>query len=243
MILENRELLLLKSNVRTIIALLIGAALAPLPAAAQVGFAPEASPFRPIRARQAIGFTGGYIWGDLGEADVGPSNGPFGGVGLDLIFGGPIVISFNVWHASLERLVKEPGLPPESRTSGPFTQGLTALDGNIQFVLTGGKTWHGFSPFVGAGIGLGLGGTVPQDSTGFSLGTKFLVQPQVGFRLYFSDRIILIAEARDALWRLSHPQSFLTGDEPILDPRVNKANEWTHHFMLRFGLMYAFGMD
>jgi hypothetical protein len=190
-----------------------------------------------------VGFSGGYIWGDLGDAGVGPSNGPFAGVTLDLFFGGPIALSFTGWHATLERFVKEPGLPPDERTSGPFPQSLTTIDGNIQFILTGAKTWHRLAPYIGVGLGLGFGGDVPQDSTGFSLGTKFILQPQAGFRFYVSDRIVLTAEMKDVLWRLSYPPTYLTGADPILDPRTQKGNEWTHHFALRFALSWAFGME
>lgn len=221
----------------------MGGAAAPPPASAQVGFSPESSPYRPIRARQLAGFNGGYVQGDLGDAGVGPSNGPFGGVTFDLLFDAPVALSFNVWHAALERFVKEPSLPPEQRTSGPYPQSVTALDANLQLVLTGSKSWNRLSPYLGVGLGIAFGGTVPQDPTGFSFGTKFILQPQAGFRMYLSDRIVLTAEMKDVLWRLSHPQSFLTVADPILDPDTQKANEWTHHFVLRFALAYAIGIE
>ena len=191
-----------------------------------------------------MGVNGGYLWGDLGDAGVGPSNGPFLGVTFDMLFGGPIAISFNGWYAALERFVKEPGLPPDERTSGPFPQSVTALDGNIQLMLTGGKTWNRMAPYVGVGMGIAFGGTVPQDSSGFSFGTKFIIQPQAGIRLFVTDRIVLSTEVKDVLWRLSYPQTFLiVGPDPILDPDTQKANEWTHHFVLRFSLTYAIGFE
>ncbi len=81
------------------------AALAPPTTMAQVGFSPESSPYRPIRARHLFGFSGGYVWGDAGDAGVGPTNGPFGGVTFDMLFGGPVALSFNGWYADLERVV------------------------------------------------------------------------------------------------------------------------------------------
>ena len=219
------------------------AALAPPTTMAQVGFSPESSPYRPIRARHLFGFSGGYVWGDAGDAGVGPTNGPFGGVTFDMLFGGPVALSFNGWYADLERVVTAPGLPPDERTSGPYPQSVTVLDANLQFVITGSKSWHRLSPYVGLGIGIAFGGTVPQDSTGFSFGTRFVVQPAAGFRFYLTDRIVLTSEAKDVLWRLSYPQTYLTVDDPILDPRTQKANEWTHNFVLRFVLSYAFGIE
>ena len=165
------------------------------------------------------------------------------GVTFDMVFGGPVALSFNAWYAGLERFVKQPGLPPDERTSGPFPQSVTAMDANVQLVLTGGKTWHRMAPYLGAGIGVGFGGTVPQDSSGFRFGVKFLVQPQAGIRFFVTDRIVLSTEVKDVIWRLSYPETYLIGDDPILDPRTNKASEWTHHFVLRFALTYAFGID
>ncbi len=160
-----------------------------------------------------------------------------------MLFGGSIGISFNGWYAAMERFVKQPGLPPDERTSGPFPQSMTTIDANIQLMLTGGKTWNRMAPYVGVGIGIGFGGTVPQDSSGFSLGTKFIIQPQAGIRFFLTDRIVLSTEAKDVLWRLSYPPTYLIGDDPILNPVIHKANEWTHHFVLRFGLTYALGME
>ena len=82
-----------------------------------------------------------------------------------------------------------------------------------------------------------------QDSSGFTFGTKFIIQPQAGVRLFVTDRIVLSTEVKDVIWRLSYPQTFLIGPEPILNPITQKANEWTHHFVLRFALTYAFGFE
>ena len=231
----------LAGTVRTLTALMAIAPGVPTTGQTQVGHSPRSSPYRPILARQVFGLSGGYLWGDRGEAGVGPSNGATVGGFFDLSFGGPVGLSFNVWYADLNRFVKDPSLPPEERTTGPFSQAMVALDGNIQLTLTGAKSWRRMAPYLGMGMGISFGGDIPEDITGFTFNAKFLFQPAVGIRLHLSDRLILSAEAKDVIWRLSYPPAYLLGAEPILDPLINKANEWTHHFMLRFSLGYATG--
>ncbi len=222
---------------------LLGALLIPETAVGQVGHSPDASPYRHSRARRVLGVQSGYLWGDFGDAGVGPSNGVIGGGYVDLLFDSPIAVSFSVWYGGLERFVKNPGLPPDQRTTGPFRQQMMALDGSLQLVLTGSKTWHRMAPYVGLGLGLSFDNRVPQDSTDFTFGNKFLLQPAFGFRLYLSDRLVITAEGKDVMWRLSYPAAFLTGANPIINPTTQKPAEWTHHFVLRLGLGYAIGLD
>ena len=119
--------------------------------------------------------------------------------------------------------VEQGHFPPDARTSGPFSQAMVALDGNIQLTLTGGKSWHRMAPYLGVGIGISFGSDIPEDSSGFTFNAKFLLQPAAGIRFHLSNRLIVSAEARDLLWRLSYPQSYLLGPEPILDGSIPRS--------------------
>ena len=223
------------------IGLLLAATGPPSGLTAQVGHRPEASPYRPILARRIVSITSGYLWGDVGNAGVAPTNGPLVGVRLDLLFGGAIDVSFNISYAALERLVIDPSLSPAERKLGIEPQAVTSFEGAFHLLLTGGKTWHNIAPYVGFGIGLSFGNTVPEEPSTYSFGTKLLIAPQAGFRLFMSQRITLVVEARDTLWRLKYPPTYFGAIEPVLDPDIFKAEDWTHHLTLSVSLGYVLG--
>ena len=74
---KDRNALRVKSNRTRILAalVLVATALVARPAVGQVGFPPDASPYRYIEGNKILGLSAGYVWGDLGTAGVGPSNG------------------------------------------------------------------------------------------------------------------------------------------------------------------------
>ena len=97
-------------------------------------------------------------------------------------------------------------------------------------------------------MGMAFGGSVPEDSlTGFKFGAKFMVTPLLGMRIHPTRRLSVRVEGRDAIWKLSYPQTFFvppTEDPdvpPVLDPQFNKDSEWTHNFMLYVSLGWSFG--
>jgi hypothetical protein len=214
-----------------------------MPLWAQVGHPPDASPYRFIEARRVISATSGYLWGDLGDAGVGPSNGPVAGLRFDLLFNGPASVSFNAAWAGLERRIIDPTRPQAERTVGSADMSIFMFDAGFNLIFTGGKTWRGLAPYAGIALGAAFGNDVPTDTTsGFRFSTKFLLTPQAGLRLHVSDRLSLDARARDVMWRLSYPQSYFLGGDPVLDPLTQKRNEWTHHLALTLSLGWAIGV-
>ncbi len=218
-------------------------------ASAQVGHAPESSPYRDLRAKHILSFTGTYVFGDAGKAGVGPTDGRLGGVRYDLYMSGAAAIGFGFSLGNFDRLLIDPAEPPDTRTLGSATQSVTMVDLGVNLVLTGAKTWHRLAPYVGFSLGLVFGGEVPEDSlSGFDFSTKFQLSPQAGVRWYVTDRLSIRLEGRDILWRLSYPESFfrLPANDPIsppvLNPLTNKTTDWTHNLTLLLSLGYAVRM-
>lgn len=230
------------------LALLAALLAAPGPLPAQVGHPPGSSPYRDIRARQTLTLTGGYLSGGAGKAGVGPTDGPLAGAELEFRLGRVVTLGFGLTVADLDRLVLDPTQLPDERVKATERQRVALADAGFAMVLTGGKTWRGLAPYVGATVGMAFGGDVPIDSSGFRFASHFHASPKVGFRWYLSDRIVFRAEGRDILWRLSYPQVFFippSGDPdapPVLDPVTTKRTEWTHHPTLMFSLGYAIRM-
>ena len=222
-------------------------AAAPGAATAQVGHAPESSPYRELNTKYQISATAGYSWGGGGKVGVGPGHGTVYGGRADIHLAGPGAIQLGVNVGSLDRVMIDPTAAPDARILGTVKQSVVMADVGLNLVLTGEKTWHGFAPYFGASAGIAIGGSVPEDSlSGYEFKTKFLVGPQIGFRWQIFDRLSARVDARDVIWRLSYPDRFFEApedypDQPVLDPQFNKNTQWTHNPMLLFSLGYSFG--
>jgi hypothetical protein len=215
---------------------------------AQVGFRPESSPYRPLPEKYQVSVTGGYSWGSGGKVGVGPANGPVVGGRFDLRLAGPGYVNVAANLGTFDRLLIDPRLPPDERNVGTATQSVVMIDAGLNLAFTGQKSWRGVVPYLGTSLGMAFGGSVPEDSlSGFEFGAKFMVTPLAGLRLHPTRRLSVRVEARDAIWKLSYPQTFFdppTEDPdvpPVLDPAFNKESEWTHNFMLFVSLGWSFG--
>jgi len=162
------------------------------PLAAQVGHEPESSPYRDLRIKQTITGFGGYMWGGEGKPGVGPGDGPLGGLRWDVHLGGLASLFLGASVADLERVLLDPSKPLDTRVVGTTSQSVTVIDGGVNLLLTGRKTWHGLMPYIGAATGIAIGGSVPEDSlTNYMFGTKFHFGPTAGFRFFLNRRLHL----------------------------------------------------
>jgi len=222
------------------------AAFVSAPLAAQVGHDPARSPYRPIANRMSLSAVGSYIWGSSGKLGVGPSDGPGGGLQFEMRLTGPTDVYASVTWSGLQRLAADPDAPADSQITGPYDMGLLIAETGLVILLAGDKTWKGLAPYVGANLGLGFGGGVPQDTSGYGFSTKFVSGPLIGARFYFGQSAYLRVEGRFQFWKLSYPSSYFLPpdraptDPAVLDPAVNSDSEWTSHPTLRIGLGYAF---
>ena len=217
-------------------------------AEAQVGNRPESSPYRDLRAKKALSFTGAYLTGSRGKAGVGPGAGPYLGARFDMHFTGPASMGVTAGLANLDRVVIDPTYGPANRTQDTTTQAIFMVDAGFDLLLTGEKSWHSMIPYIGAGLGLAFGTSVEEDSlSGFSFAVQFTAGPRLGIWVQPSDRISFRVEAADVIWKLSYPDGFFTIPEneptapPVLDANVMKDSQWVHHLRLSISLGYAIG--
>ncbi len=209
------------------------------PAVAQVGHLAESSPYRDMRIKQALVFYGGYLTGDRGSAGVGPSGGRMAAARWEIAVGAPSVLYLGLALANLERALVNLNDPPDTRFFDTANQTIVMLDGGINVVLTGRKTWRGFAPYVGLGMGMAFGGSVPEDSSGFTFKTKFHIGPTVGVRIHPSPRFHFRIEGRGFFWRLTYPPTFFQPPNPLLNPILETDSDWTFHPTLLFGIGYT----
>jgi hypothetical protein len=220
----------------------------PLAARAQVGHPPGASPYHDIRRGHSFTPLAGYFGGDGGRFAIAPHSGAIYGFRYDIRSASAVEIGLGFARGSLDRLIVDPFVELANRVSGPVKQTVTFAELDLQFNLTGGKTWHRLAPFVGAGAGLTFPSGTAADTSDFELGHKIYFAPSAGVRIFLTDRLHLRGEARTTFWKLKYPASFT--QEPPLEPGTisspnavitdGNLSEWTTSSWLQVGLGYTF---
>jgi len=172
------------------------------------------------------------------------------GARYDIRTASAIQLGIGFAHSSLDRVIVNPFVSLANRRSGPVNQSVTFAEVNLQFNVTGGKSWHRIAPFVGAGGGVAFASGTPADTSGYEFGRKFYVAPNVGIRFFLGDRLHLRAEARSTFWKLNYPTTFQ--QEPVGEPGTpenpnaviprGKLSEWTSSSWLQAGLGYSFSL-
>ena len=194
----------------------------PVAARAQVGHPPQSSPYHDLAKGSSFTAMGGWLLGDGGRLGVGPNSGHTFGGRFDLRASRALSIGIGGERGHLERLIIDPTQPVDQRVSGPVSQNVTFVEAFLTLNLTGGKSWHGFAPFVGLVGGAAFAEKTPADTSGYNFGTKGFFAPATGFRLFLGDRFHLRGEVRANFWKLSYPTSFRSGTEPV----TADAKEW-----------------
>jgi len=137
---------------RHALALMLLLAAAP-PALAQVGYPPDKSPYRDIPKKMSLTALFGYIGGTGGKLGLGPHDGPAYGGRFGIAVSGPLELSFAVQYGSLvgARVYRD---ADDNLAVGPnIPSPVWLFETDVQYTITGGKTWHGLAPYIGGGIG------------------------------------------------------------------------------------------
>ena len=230
--------------------LTLGVLLSNIPTArlsAQVGHDPASSPYRDVLLRPGPVFFAGHLSGSRGSADAGFSNGDLAGIRYELAAGKTLVVQLNGTYVKGDRFIINPAADSSSpqRKSGPLAADIVITDLMLQLRLTGAKSWRGFAPYAGAGIGVAFETTAPPDtlgSTGYKFGTKFTVSGATGVRWHLLRRVTLVGDARFVLWKESYPTSYhqTASDGSRVLPLIHDLSEWTFHPVLSVGLGWTF---
>jgi hypothetical protein len=219
------------------------------PLAGQVGHPPQHSPYRDIPKGHSFTALAGYLGGDGGRFGIAPHGGTLFGFRYDIRTASALEMGLGFATGSLDRLIVDPFVRVADRVSGPVSQTVSFAEFDLQFNLTGGKTWHRLAPFIGAGVGLTFPSGTAQDSSGFKFGHKIYLAPSAGFRFFITDRLHLRGESRLAFWKLKYPATF--EQEPRLEPgnppltsnaviTDGRTSEWNATSWLQVGLSYSF---
>lgn len=213
---------------------------------AQVGHNPGDSPFRDILLRSGMSVVVGHLSNDRGRAGAGMSNALTFGIRYEIPTGRSLQFQFTTAYLHGDRFILDPradSASPQRRT-GPFKSDLALAEIGVQLRLTGGKTWHGFSPYVGTALGMMFDVNSPGDTTGsgYHFGTKFTLAGATGVRWYPARRVAITGELRGHLWRLKYPLSFHAPatDGSRVVPTRDPLTDWTLHPWISLGIGWTF---
>jgi hypothetical protein len=215
---------------------------------AQVGHDPAQSPFHDIRLHSGPVVVVGHLGGDRGVARAGTSNAMTFGLRYEIPAGKTLHFQFTGTYLHGDRFIINPRADSASpgRKTGPVTSDLAFVEIGMQLRLTGGKTWHGFAPYLGTGLGLVFDVNSPGDTTrsGYQFGTKLTLAFTTGVRWYPAHRVMINADVRAQLWRLKYPISFhdstQASDGSRVLPLTQPLNDWTLHPWISLGIGWIF---
>lgn len=235
---------------RSCLLVLAGFLLATGPLAAQVGVRPTRSPYRDILYGNGWTFMAGQVGGDGGPMLLSPNSGMSYGLRFDARFSGLLQGFVGLEYMGLERMVLAPDDSIVNRYSGPVAQPVWIPAVGLQVNFTGPKTWRHIAPFAAFTFGAAIGEKVAQDTSTFDFGTKLLIAPSGGARIYIGQRIHMRVEGIWYMWKMKYPDSWLT--EPSKQPSdpgdpstapiksIEDLEDWVTTPSLRLGLGIAF---
>ena len=208
---------------------------------AQVGYDPAHSPYHDMPRGAVTVASFGYLAGSRGSLGVGPANGLTGGVRYEVQFGA-VGASLGLAYAQGTRFVVLPADSASKRTTGPVDDHVVLADAGFQLILTGRKTWHGFSPFVGAALGVAVGSELPRDTSGYKFGTKLTLMPNAGVRWYPARRLSIRSDLRVVFWKLRYPLSYRVpgADGTSVLSITAPLEDWTAHPWATIGVGWIF---
>ena len=224
--------------------------LAPASLTAQIGAAPSPSPYRDILHGNGWTVSAGQVFGSGGPLRLSPNSGMSYSLRYDVRFSGLLQGFAELGYFATQRQLLAPDDSVMNRFSGPVDATVWTPQIGLQLNITGPKTWHGLAPFLAVGFGAAVGEGVAQDTTEFVFGTKLLLTPAAGVRVFVAQRVHLRLEGQLYYWKMKYPASWLsepaaqpsTSGEPTTAPikSTEDLDDWVPTPALRLGIGFAF---
>jgi hypothetical protein len=211
------------------------------PAAAQVGYPPEKSPFTDLEFKQEITALSGWFSASRDPAGVAPKGGPLIGARYDIRLGGPAYFTARAAYVNSKRDILDPTKPKATRLLRSQQWPLWLMDVGLTMNLTGQKSYHGLVPLTTFGLGVAADWKRP-DKSGYKFGTTFALSFGAGVRWIKGERLQLRADLTDHLYNVGYPGSFFqaASDGSTVLPRGHAESVWKHNAAVTLGASYMF---
>jgi hypothetical protein len=210
---------------------------------AQVGHAPENSPFKDLEYSSELTLLGGYLRARHDPAGAAPLSRPMIGALYEITVSGPLALSSEVTAGFGHRNLLEPLKPKATRDIGTQNSGVYSADFALALNLPGQRSWHDLVPQLRAGIGI-VTSRAKDDSSGFAFGTKFAWVYGGGIKFVPpGSRFQFRGDMTDRLFKLSYPDTYyrLASDNTSVVDATTPREFYTHHLGLTLGLSYLYG--
>jgi hypothetical protein len=205
-----------------------------------VGYPPEASPYRDLEYHSELTAFGGYFNPAKDPAGVAPKRGPMGGIRYEVNVGGPIQLVARFAKAASERNVIDPTKPVASRALGSVSWPVYLADVGFSLNLTGQRSWHGIVPvtYLGAGVATDAGKKVEADP--YRLGTTFAISYSAGLRFVPGGRFQIRADAGTYMYQIKYPAGYYikASDDTQVLPDSQTKNFWKRNGAYTLGVSY-----
>lgn len=213
-------------------------------ATAQVGYEPQASPYRDVEYRQGVTAFAGWFSAALDPIRVASRSGPVGGLRYDLTLAGPAQLSISSAYVKSERNVIDPRQSAGTRFLGRRSAPLLLNDVNITLNLTGARSWHNLIPLVQFGGGTASDLNPTADIGNYSFGTAFALSLGTGVRYVSRGRWEVRGDVVDHLYSIRYPgtytKSFTSNPNDAVLGAGESRSRWRHNAALTLGLTYKF---
>lgn len=212
------------------------------------------SPYDFVEHSQAARVFGSYIFTDRGAIDIGPGSSYAVGAGYNVRVSGPFTIDLRAQYMPTSRRVYDLTDADSATVAqnpmaalalvGEADLSLLLMDAALRFDLTGPRTWYRLQPFALIGVG-GVLEVSSDNSAEDALpeNTELRVRFRNGFtgnvgagiEWHPSERLTLVAEARDVLWKVHVPDGFFAARGLLID-----SEEWVQTVHVSVGLAFRF---
>jgi hypothetical protein len=209
---------------------------------AQVGHAPNNSPYVDLEHAQELTFIVGQYQAHRDPANVGPQSGLLLGAHYEWRAGGPAYLIAEVARVQSNRDVINPFRANATRDLGTKSQPLYTGDFDIGLGPTGGKSWHHIVPELIGGVGLISDFRSEPDTGGFKFGTRFALNFGGGIRIVPGGKWAIRADIKDRMYTIAYPEAFYvapTGGTALI-PSTQSKSFWTHNPAFTLGLSRLF---
>ena len=192
------------------------------------------SPYNFLDRKQEVGVYLGYMSANAGRFGYGPKGGPVIGTRWAIELAGPLSFEAVAGVVDAERDIVDPGRDEGDRIIGVGDALISTIDVRLRFSFPGARTWHGISPFIlaGGGLGFDLSGAAPDDTDllpadRFDFGTSFFGTLGGGTRIFLSDAFAIRADGFFSLWQIDTPPGY---SDPNRSFETVEESEWVNGF-------------
>ncbi len=227
---------------------LLAAALLAAPlagAAAQVGYPPEASPFRDLEYRHEVTVLGGWYKAQKDRAGIAPQSGPLVGARYALHASGPVYLIAELSTVFSNRDVIDPSKPPASRKVTEESTQLYMADVSLAFALTGHRSWHHLTPELSLGGGVVASGRRGVDVGGYEFGAPLALSLGTGVRWVPGDgkRWLVRGDMKSRMYKVTYPSTYFqpaSGGSAVLKAGSDRSG-WTFNPAFTLGVSLLLG--